>query len=248
MIKLAVETLAYTTETMVFLFLGIGVFTFNHKYEMMGVGTLVFALINFNLARWLNISIVSYLANKSRSKKSQITQKQKFVMWIAGLRGAMAYALAMESSQSIVFTNPVTGKYSGDVMLVVTVIYSLFTILGISSFLHPIMTKCEVTKAAARARRIEESKQAGRSEDEMELIQQIEKKELSKNKCRQMKAWFRTFDRRYFSPLFIKDEDKLLIRERGTERHVQLVKEKQGREQELFLDKVEEEKSENEQE
>lgn len=70
MIRLAVETLAYTTETMVFLFLGIGVFTFNHKYEMMGIGTLVFALINLNIARWLNISIVSYFANKSRSKKS----------------------------------------------------------------------------------------------------------------------------------------------------------------------------------
>lgn len=29
-----------------------------------------------------------------------------------------------------------------------TLVYSLFTILGISSFLHPIMTKCEVTTVA----------------------------------------------------------------------------------------------------
>ena len=69
-------------------------------------------------------------------------------MWIAGLRGAMAYALAMESSQNPIFNDPAAGRYSGDVMLVVTIIYSLFTILIISSGLHPIMTKCEVTGAS----------------------------------------------------------------------------------------------------
>lgn len=31
-IKIAVDTIAYSTETMVFLFLGIGVFAFDHNY------------------------------------------------------------------------------------------------------------------------------------------------------------------------------------------------------------------------
>jgi len=69
-------------------------------------------------------------------------------MWVAGLRGAMAYALAMESSQNKIFNDPTNERYSGDVMLVVTIIYSLFTILGIGSCLHPVMSKCEVINAA----------------------------------------------------------------------------------------------------
>jgi len=74
-IKIAVDTVAYTTETMVFLFLGIGVFAFDHPYELMGTGTFVFTLINLNLARWLNIWITSWLVNRNRTEKSKIPRK-----------------------------------------------------------------------------------------------------------------------------------------------------------------------------
>ena len=140
-IKIAIETLAYSAETMVFLFLGVGVFAFDHPYEQMGIGTFVLAMINLNLARFLNISIVTWLVNRSRSDTTKIGNKQKFVMWVAGLRGAMAYALAMESTKDPNFQNG-----SGRIMLIITLLYALFTILGVSSILNPIMEKCEVTK------------------------------------------------------------------------------------------------------
>ena len=58
-------------------------------------------------------------------------------MWFSGLRGAMAYALAMKAS--------IDFKH-GPVMLLLTLLYSLFTILIIGSVLNPILTKCEVKK------------------------------------------------------------------------------------------------------
>ena len=128
--KIAVDTVAYVSETMVFLFLGIGVIAFDHPYKEMGYGTIILALVNLNVARFLNISIVSYFVNRSRSPESKINGKQQFVMWIAGLRGAMAYALALESWKE---------SPAGKIMLTITLLYSLFTILGVSSFLHPIM-------------------------------------------------------------------------------------------------------------
>lgn len=96
-IKIVVDTVAYITETIVFLFLGIGVFAFNHDkaYSEMGFGTVIFMIINLNLARALNIQTVSFLVNAFRPKSEAIPRNQKFVMWIAGLRGAMAYALAL---------------------------------------------------------------------------------------------------------------------------------------------------------
>lgn len=137
-IKIAVDTVAYVTETMVFLFLGIGMVAFNHPYKEMGVGTILLTLVNLNVARFMNIIFVSCLVNKSRSEESRFNPKHQFVMWIAGLRGAMAYALALQSITEL--------GVSGKVMLLVTLIYSLFTILGISSILYPVMKKCEVTR------------------------------------------------------------------------------------------------------
>lgn len=57
-------------------------------------------------------------------------------MWIAGLRGAMAYALALKSVNDLTNT--------GQVILTDTLIVSLLTILVIGSFLNPILEKLDV--------------------------------------------------------------------------------------------------------
>lgn len=133
---IAYETIAYSAETMVFIFLGIGVFAFDHPTEKMTFWTSLLTIFNLLFARFLNVMIVSALTNCTRSK-THINSNQKFVMWIAGLRGAMAYALGLESVQDY-------GK-AGEIMLSLTLIYSLITILGIGSILNPILIKCDVT-------------------------------------------------------------------------------------------------------
>jgi NhaP-type Na+/H+ or K+/H+ antiporter len=119
-------------------------------------------------------------------------------MWVAGLRGAMAYALAMESSKNPIFTDPKAGRWAGNVMLLVTLLYSLFTILGVSSVLNPIMVKCEVTRAAA-----ESSSSTERNETEQDLMDSIAQQEREKKCCTRFKAKLSRFDKYIFSPLFI---------------------------------------------
>jgi NhaP-type Na+/H+ or K+/H+ antiporter len=58
-------------------------------------------------------------------------------MWVAGLRGAMAYALAMKSVEE--FEN-------GDIILLETLLYALITILFIGSILNPLLTYFDVKK------------------------------------------------------------------------------------------------------
>lgn len=115
-------------------------------------------------------------------------------MWVAGLRGAMAYALAMESDHNPMFKHA-DGTNAGAVMLLVTLLYSLFTILGISSALNPIMHHCGVTNEDV----------SERDDTEKELIDNIESSTLKKNCCWKMKRRISSFDKYYFSPLFIKD-------------------------------------------
>jgi NhaP-type Na+/H+ or K+/H+ antiporter len=69
------EVAAYSAETIVFLYLGIGLFAFNTRYyETISWGFCFTTILNLNLARLLNIGIVTYLANLAR-KESKISYK-----------------------------------------------------------------------------------------------------------------------------------------------------------------------------
>lgn len=72
-------------------------------------------------------------------------------MWIAGLRGAMAYALALKCA---------TDLEIGPVILIDTLIYAFVTILGVGSILNPVLSKLGVKRKdgpAATATAPEES-------------------------------------------------------------------------------------------
>jgi sodium/hydrogen exchanger 8 len=134
-IRTGYEVVAYSAETIVFLFLGIGIFSLNHPFQDLSWGLLVTSLFNVNIARALNVSIVSFIANKYRSQNLKLTREKQFVVWFSGLRGAMAYALALQSA---------TDLKMGPLILIDTLFLSLFTILIQGSALHPVLNRCDV--------------------------------------------------------------------------------------------------------
>jgi NhaP-type Na+/H+ or K+/H+ antiporter len=83
------KSLAGLCEFFVFLYIGMGIFTgaFKHINFTFCFAALAFCLI----ARVGNIFPISYLANLGRQQKIPI--KMQVVMWFAGLRGAIAFAL-----------------------------------------------------------------------------------------------------------------------------------------------------------
>ena len=174
-LKMGYETIAVSAETLVFLFLGIGLFAFNHPYEQLGWGLVITTILNLNLARALNVFVVSALVNSTR-EKNKITPKMQGVMWLSGLRGAMAYALALKCATEL----PI-----GPVILIDTLLYAFLTILGIGSILNPVLTKLDVKRKPV---------------DPNEPVY-----EGRDNFCNRMKVKIRNFDSEYFSPLFIKD-------------------------------------------
>ena len=86
-LKMGYETIAQSAETLVFLFLGIGLFAFNHPYEQLGIGLVLTTILNLNLARLLNILIVTFLVNMTRTK-NKIGPKMQTVMWISVRRSS----------------------------------------------------------------------------------------------------------------------------------------------------------------
>jgi sodium/hydrogen exchanger 8 len=84
-------TLATVSETIVFLYMGMGVFTgrFRNWDILFSVLALSFCL----LGRALNIFPLSWIANLCR-KRNHISGKMQGVLWFVGLRGAIAFALS----------------------------------------------------------------------------------------------------------------------------------------------------------
>ena len=159
-----------------FLFLGIGLFAFNHPYGEMGWGLVITTILNLNFARFLNIWITTSLVNCSR-RDTKINRKFQVVMWMSGLRGAMAYALALKS-----VTEP--SLTIGDVMLIDTLIYALVTILGVGSILNPVLERLGVKNADAE-----------KNDNPVDR---------APNCIGRIKGRIRRFDNETFAPLFIK--------------------------------------------
>lgn len=86
-------TLATIAETAVFLYMGMGVFT--GRFQNFDVVFTVLALSLCLLGRFLNIFPLSWIANRCRTASNKIPMKMQCVLWFAGLRGAIAFALAM---------------------------------------------------------------------------------------------------------------------------------------------------------
>jgi len=123
------KVLALTSETFVFVYLGLAVFAYdplNQEYDI-GFITLSFPIIL--IARALNIFPLSFLLNLIK-KKNKIKCNAQIMLWFAGLRGAIAFTLALDVptiSNKIIFSN--------------TVIIVLFTVFIFGGLTIPIL-KC----------------------------------------------------------------------------------------------------------
>jgi len=88
------ETLTFLSENFIFCYLGVSMFTFEHHYFSF---IFIFgAFVAVAVARAANIYPLSFLLNLGRTQK--IPVKYQHMLWFAGLRGAMAFALALRNT------------------------------------------------------------------------------------------------------------------------------------------------------
>ncbi len=117
------STLATISETIVFLYMGMGVFT--GRFKDWNISFSLYAMFFCVIGRFCNIFPLSMISNLRRTKKSsQISCNMQFVLWFAGLRGAIAYALA-ENMPGENRTTYVTGTLS--ICMITTVLCGGFT-------------------------------------------------------------------------------------------------------------------------
>jgi hypothetical protein len=108
------DTMASIAETFVFAYLGMAVFSFGQQWDIKLIFITLFVML---VARAANVFPLSFLINVAR-KKNKIPFKHQLMLWFAGLRGAMAFALVLNL--------PIP---SGRVMLTTTLVMCIFTVI-----------------------------------------------------------------------------------------------------------------------
>jgi len=103
-----VLALAYCAETMIFVYLGMAIFSFQHHYNV----KMIFVTLGLCLlGRSIGIFGLTPLLNCGR--KRPITFSEQIVLWFSGLRGAIAFALSVElfeiSEGGAISIDPISG-------------------------------------------------------------------------------------------------------------------------------------------
>eukprot|EP00662_Eupelagonemidae_sp_cell21_P021179 gene21179-62195_t len=110
------HSLAILAETYVFSFLGLAFWTFEHNWRPGFTFTVLLILL---LARFISVFPMVGLFNACNKRKERVSFKQQFFMWFTGLRGAIAFGLALSADTDPTFSQ---GRLFVSTTLVIVVI------------------------------------------------------------------------------------------------------------------------------
>lgn len=97
-IKYSLKMLSSSSETIIFMFLGVATVNYNHDFNF----AFIFLTILFCvLYRFIGVAILIKVANRFRFNK--LSTVDQFVMSYGGLRGAVAFALALLINDGVPF-------------------------------------------------------------------------------------------------------------------------------------------------
>lgn len=141
----------------------------NHQWE---ISFIFFSLIAILLARAVNIYPLAFLINLSRSKKNKIELNMQHLMFFSGLRGAMAFALAIRN----------TSSQARRLILTTTLVIVIITVILCGGLTSKMLVWLKI-----RTVQVEED------HCEMPIDQSSDIESENKNKCKKMMRKFGLF-------------------------------------------------------
>lgn len=192
------RTLSFIAETCVFAYLGLAIFSFDHRCEL---ALVIWSIILCLIGRACNIFPLAHMVNRFREHK--ITNKMQFVMWFSGLRGAISYALSLHSGFS--------SEESRRVIITTTLIIVLFTTLVFGGSTMPLLkylsgkkSNKRIRKRSGRSRKgsisLSKTREWGHAIDSEHLSEFTEDDEVGFSQVKL--GGFALWDRKYLKPFF----------------------------------------------
>ncbi|RDX92207.1 Sodium/hydrogen exchanger 6, partial [Mucuna pruriens] len=208
------ELISSLAETFVFIYMGFDIAMEKHSWSH--AGFIFFSIIFIGIARAANVFSCAYLVNLIRPARRQIPPKHQKALWYSGLRGAMAFALALQSIHDL-------PDGHGQTILTATTAIVVLTVLLIGGSTGTMLEALEVIGSDSH---ISESPMALVSRTNFErkngYISPDDEEQSSGNKIKmklqkfqRSAASFTALDKNYLTPFFTSqngdEEDEITI-------------------------------------
>ncbi|QDZ19404.1 sodium/hydrogen exchanger [Chloropicon primus] len=132
------KIVARVAETFVFIYMGLSLFLGHQTFDMVSMWVLfLIAFVGMLLARVCNVFPGTLLVNTRRNSLRKISKNHQIFLWFSGLRGAIAFALAMKSTADV-------GDEAGAVIFSTTLLIVLVTVLVFGGFTPFMLSKLDV--------------------------------------------------------------------------------------------------------
>ncbi|XP_057291226.1 sodium/hydrogen exchanger 8-like [Hydractinia symbiolongicarpus] len=127
------RTAAFVSETCVFAYLGMSIFSYSHKFE---ASFIIWSIVLCLIGRAANVFPLSFILNFFRETK--IKRTNQLIMWFSGLRGAIAFALAINIEG---FSEEISR-----LLVTTTLVIVLFTLLVLGGSTLPLLKCLKATR------------------------------------------------------------------------------------------------------
>jgi len=124
------EVLALITETLVFAYLGLALFSFDSEYDPAFIFPGIIIIL---IARAAHVFPLSFLINLMRKEDRKISFNFQIFIWFAGLRGAIAFVLALAVDLP-----------GATAILTTTLVIDFFTVLVLGGATVPLLEKLKI--------------------------------------------------------------------------------------------------------
>ena len=124
------EVLHFLLENFIFSYIGVSMFTFSHHKFVFSF--ILVAFLAIAVARAVNIYPLSFVLNLGRKHKIPINYQH--MLWFSGLRGAMAFALAMQNTMTD----------SRQMFLTTTSLITIITVIFCGGLTAPLLTMLRI--------------------------------------------------------------------------------------------------------
>uniref|UniRef100_A0A0D6R2Z6 Sodium/hydrogen exchanger n=1 Tax=Araucaria cunninghamii TaxID=56994 RepID=A0A0D6R2Z6_ARACU len=191
------ELISSLAETFVFIYMGLDIATEQQSWSH--VGFIFFSILFIVVARAANVFPCAYLINFVRPTTRQIPMKHQKALWYSGLRGAMAFALALQSVHEL-------PDGHGQTIFTATTAIVVLTVLLIGGSTAPMLKTLEVVGDGLGTDFGESSDEEGDyrapCDEENNTLSRGQNLKMKLKEFRKSTASFTAIDKHFLTPFF----------------------------------------------